>query len=54
MVFELGLEMDRAVVFPKLKSGRDLTGKRGLWVWPASGLGGEGGRRSGCGARRPV
>ena len=42
MGFELGLETDRVVVFPKLKSGRDLvTGKRGPWVWPASGCGGE-------------
>ena len=54
MGFELGLEMDRVVVFPKLKSGRDLvTGKRGPWVWPVSGLGWGGGgrRRSGVWSR---
>lgn len=53
MGFELGLETDRVVVFPKLKSGRDLvTGKHGPWVWPASGWGGEEGAAGGvgCGA----
>lgn len=50
MGFELGLEMDSVVLFSKLKSGRDLvTGKRGPWVWPASGCGGEEGAAGGVG-----
>lgn len=57
MGFELGLEMDSAVLFSKLKSGRDLvTAKRGPWVWPASGCGGEEGAAGGvgCGAGKAV